>query len=251
MTSSLIRRGPGDNAARLAMAAVLALTACAPGLTSRQTLTWDAYKACQPEGPSTRLEGVRPDGNWYVEGVEGEVFKVHRCMQEYWQRAAREGRVPTVVASISTPDTARAPRPPASLAGSAAVTVPIQVLDNIVLVPVTVNGGQGATLLLDTGAQHTVLTPALAARLGLMVPADAPTKSITVVGGQKITVPFVRLPLIELGSGRVEHIDVGIHAVVPDAPMIDGLLGGDILGRFVMTLDRPARQLRLEPSSLR
>lgn len=132
-----------------------------------------------------------------------------------------------------------------------AVVVPIQIIEDAVLVPVTLNRAQGATFLLDTGAQYTVVTPALAGRLGLTVPADAPTKSLTVIGGQKITVPFVRLLLIELGSSRVENVDVGVHTVVPDAPMIDGLLGGDVLGRFTMTVDRAARQLRLEPASLR
>jgi hypothetical protein len=73
---------------------VLALAACTSGLTPRQELTWDAYKACQAEGPSTNLDGVQPDGSWRVAGREGEVFKVHRCMQTYWQRAADEGRVP-------------------------------------------------------------------------------------------------------------------------------------------------------------
>jgi hypothetical protein len=54
--------------------------------------------------------------------------------------------------------------------------------------------------------------------------------------------------VIELGSGRLEDVEVGIHAVAPEMPLIDGLLGGDILGRFTMTVDRVARQLRLEPT---
>jgi predicted aspartyl protease len=131
---------------------------------------------------------------------------------------------------------------------SGVVSIPIQVIDNIVLVPLTLNRSQGATFLLDTGAQFTVLTPALAARIGLDVSADAPTRTLLVVGGQKITIPFVRLPVIELGSGRLEDVEVGIHAVAPEMPLIDGLLGGDILGRFTMTVDRVARQLRLEPT---
>jgi predicted aspartyl protease len=62
------------------------------------------------------------------------------------------------------------------------VNVPIQVIDNIVLVPLTLNRSQGATFLLDTGAQFTVLTPELAARIGLDVPADAPTRTLLVPG---------------------------------------------------------------------
>jgi hypothetical protein len=79
--------------------ASLVLTACAAGLTPRQTLTWDAFKTCQAEGPSAKLERVRPDGSWHVEGVEGEAFRVHRCMQTYWEQAARDNRVPTAAAT--------------------------------------------------------------------------------------------------------------------------------------------------------
>lgn len=136
---------------------------------------------------------------------------------------------------------------PAHTTRSGLVSIPIQVVDNIVLVPLTLNRRQGATLLLDTGAQFTVLTPALAARIGLDVPADAPTRTLLVVGGQRITIPFVRIAVIELGSGLLEDVEVGIHVVAPEMPLIDGLLGGDILGRFTMTVDRVARQLRLEP----
>jgi uncharacterized protein YceK len=157
-----------------------------------------------------------------------------------------------------TPFATAAPRPPASPAtaparpaplvtASAPVSVPIQIIENIILVPVTLNRSHGATFLLDTGAQFTVLTPELAGRIGLVVPADAPTKAVPVVGGQHITIPFVRLPLIELGSGRVEDVEVGVYEVAPESPLIDGLLGVDILGRFTMTVDRAARQLRLDP----
>jgi predicted aspartyl protease len=168
--------------------------------------------------------------------------------------------VPTVGASSASP--AAGTQPPSNLTSSAlarstavaaapasaSVSVPIQIVENIILVPVTLNRTQGATFLLDTGAQYTVLTPELADRLGIVVDTDAPTKTLTLVGGQKITVPFVRLPLIEVGASRIEDTEVGIHALMPEAPIVDGLLGSDILGRFTMTVDRAARQLRLEPA---
>ncbi|HEU5194803.1 MAG TPA: hypothetical protein VFW70_08705 [Methylomirabilota bacterium] len=70
------------------------LAACAAQLTARQELTWDAFKVCQPLGPSTTLETVRPDGGASVAGREGEVFKVTQCMNEYVTKAVKEGRVP-------------------------------------------------------------------------------------------------------------------------------------------------------------
>ena len=98
-------------ALRVALALlVLALTAsCAPKLTPAQELTWDAFKACQAEGPSTNLDRVQPNGNWYVTGREGEVFKVSACMDKYWRTAERENRIPTMPAVFKvTPAPAQA-----------------------------------------------------------------------------------------------------------------------------------------------
>jgi hypothetical protein len=129
-----------------------------------------------------------------------------------------------------------------------AATVPVQVVENVVLVPATLNVKHGATLVLDTGASYTVLTPDTIRRLGLSVPVDAPRRSIKMVGGHEIHLVFVRLPTLQIGNARLEDIEVGVHEIVPDAPLLDGLLGGDVLGRFTMTLDPGARKLRLEPS---
>jgi predicted aspartyl protease len=128
-----------------------------------------------------------------------------------------------------------------------AATVPVEVVENVVLVPATLNVTHGATLVLDTGASYTVLTPSTIRRLGLSVPDDAPRRSLKMVGGHEIHLVFVRLPALQIGDARVEDIEVGVHEIVPDGPSIDGLLGGDVLSRFTMTLDRSARKLRLEP----
>jgi hypothetical protein len=87
------------------------LASCAVGLTPAQEVSWDAYKACQMEGPSTKLERVSPDGGWHIRGREGEVFKVDNCMRGYWRKASLEGRIPatppvlTVTPAASRPDT--------------------------------------------------------------------------------------------------------------------------------------------------
>jgi hypothetical protein len=126
--------------------------------------------------------------------------------------------------------------------------IPIQVVENVVLVPATLNGTHGATLLLDTGAQYTIVTPALAARLSLTAPPNALTRSVSVVGGQKISVPFVRLPVLAIGSTTIINLEVGIYAVAPDSPIVDGLLGADVLSQYRVIVDHSMRQLRLEPA---
>ena len=71
--------------------------------------------------------------------------------------------------------------------------VPIQVVSNVVLVGASVNGGPTAILIVDTGASSTILTPRLLERLDVRVPADAPRRKLTVVGGEKLNVPFIKI----------------------------------------------------------
>ena len=86
-------------ASAFAVVTIALTAACAPALSAPQVLTWDAYKACQPIGLSARLERLQEDGGWDLTGREGEIQRVSDCMTEYWQRAAREGRVPALPAS--------------------------------------------------------------------------------------------------------------------------------------------------------
>jgi hypothetical protein len=97
---------------------VFLAAACAPQLSPRQELTWDAFKSCESEGPSARLDRVDVDGGWGLRGREGEVFKVSRCMSAYWNRAMLEGRLPAGAPSLAvTPAPSRphafvVPEPP-------------------------------------------------------------------------------------------------------------------------------------------
>ena len=102
-------------------------------------------------------------------------------------------------------------------------------------------------LIVDTGATSTILTPRLLSRLGMAVPADAPKRKIRVVGGQTLDVPFIRIAKVQVSAAAMNDQEVGVYDIYPDAPIIDGLLGDDFLRRFRVTLDRNARQMRLEP----
>jgi hypothetical protein len=85
--------------AALLLAVPLMLAACAPTLSPRQEVTWDAYKECQPAGLSARLDRIQTDGGWELVGRESETFRVDRCMVEYWERASRDGRAPALPAT--------------------------------------------------------------------------------------------------------------------------------------------------------
>jgi hypothetical protein len=81
---------------RLVVVAVAVLmVGCAPKLTTQQALVEEAFKACRPQGPSTRLEKVEPDGKFSVVGREGDAQRVHDCMVRF-DRSDRLGATPGV-----------------------------------------------------------------------------------------------------------------------------------------------------------
>jgi len=139
---------------------------------------------------------------------------------------------------------ALAPRRSGKISGGMA---PIQIVENAVLVSVTLDDAQGATLVIATELPLTLLSPEIATRLGI-APAG-PRRTVRLLGGQEIDVPLARLSTLRIGSAAVEDLEVGIHAVARSLPNVDGFLGGDILGRFDWTVNRTARQLRLETSA--
>ena len=179
---------------------------------------------------------ARPDGDWCRITVESETTPIGfvRC-----------GALDPVPVSRITPST---PAPPAvSPSLGAPVTVPIHVTGNLAVVSVALERRQMAFLLIDSGASATIITPVMLRLLGLTMPPSAPRRELAVIGGRKIEVPFVRLSSLSVGSALIRDIEVGVYDIAPQAPVVDGLLGGDVLHRFSATVDAGARRLRLMP----
>lgn len=131
------------------------------------------------------------------------------------------------------------------------VTIPLDVTGGAITVPVAVNGIT-ATLILDTGAQRSVVTEAAVQRLGL---ARDPWVGTTMsgVGGiqrrpnanpRSLTLGGVRLVRRTLNHDT--SLTVGIlPRTLAGSRVIDGLLGRDFLALFDLDLDVPARRLTL------
>jgi len=124
-------------------------------------------------------------------------------------------------------------------------TVPIRIVKNAIYVNATLNQKEYITLLLDTGASHTIITPDVAELLGISPKKDAPKGTITLIGGKTIEVPVVSLSKIKVGDAVVNNLMVGVYSVFPNAPLVDGILGTDFLRHFTVTVDHHTRQLRL------
>jgi aspartyl protease family protein len=146
----------------------------------------------------------------------------------------------------SGPGVGRARAPSSTPAGEPR-PVPVQIANHVPLVGAVLNHKEYVTLLLDTGATKTMLTPETARRLRMQPPAEAPKQTAVVTGGQTVEFVVAQLAAIAVGDNVVENMPVGITLVLPEAPLVDGVLGGDILQRFTIGLDYAASRLRLAP----
>jgi predicted aspartyl protease len=128
-----------------------------------------------------------------------------------------------------------------------------------VIVPVEA-GGRGWAFLLDTGANLSIVSPALARALRLPDAGAMEAASTTDV----TTVPTARLESLALGGRRVGPLRVPVQpldALRGAGLAVDGVLGQDVLSCFNYTIDyrrrrlswhgdgrpRPAAALDLEP----
>jgi len=142
------------------------------------------------------------------------------------------------------------PAPPAAAgAGTAAAPVPDpSVLVRIPFVPGTpivvsarVNGGRSVQLVLDTGADRTMISPLALSALGVEMRPLARGSLRGVTGSADVD--LVRLESLEVGEAKVSPMAVVAH----DANLTrgEGLLGRDFLDRFTVNIDTRAREVVL------
>jgi Aspartyl protease/Domain of unknown function (DUF4124) len=111
-----------------------------------------------------------------------------------------------------------------------------------VVAPVLING-VALRLMVDTGADRTVISPAAAARTGLAVDAGRSLRVIGVTGSA--TANEMVVTHMEVAGARVGPLRV----IVLDTPAdsLDGLLGRDVLDFFTLTVDSSAGRATLTP----
>jgi predicted aspartyl protease len=123
-------------------------------------------------------------------------------------------------------------------------SVPIEPFGTSFAVSVTLNGLHRARLLVDTGATRTILRPRLIERISGAARIEGLRPSLITASGETVSVSLVRLRALTVGSFELEGLHVAVYDVLPQEPSIDGLLGTDVLHRFVVNVD--GRQLTLE-----
>ena len=123
--------------------------------------------------------------------------------------------------------------------------IPIQLVGNFPLVDARIND-HAAKLLLDTGADALIVREASFDRLGLQHDYQV-LSSVTGIGAQSnnwVTRPVV----VSLGPITLRPAPLFVSAIpvhLPGADQLDGVLGGQVLSRYDVDIDMPARRLGL------
>jgi len=137
-----------------------------------------------------------------------------------------------------------APPPGAPAAVRAGTTTIPFVAGAPILVVAQINGAGPVTLVLDTGADRTMVAPAALARLGIVTPNTyaAEVRGVTGV----IRADVLRIESLEVGDARAGPLAIVAHDA--EIPQADGLLGRDFLSLFSVAIDTRASVVTLEPN---
>jgi predicted aspartyl protease len=107
-----------------------------------------------------------------------------------------------------------------------------------------VNGSGAARLILDTGADRTVIAPRALAAAGVSTRAATASGKIRGATGSA-EVQAYDIESLQVGNAKVGKMLVVSHDI--DTPDADGLLGRDFLDQFKVTIDSGAGKVTLGP----
>jgi predicted aspartyl protease len=122
-------------------------------------------------------------------------------------------------------------------------TVPLEHGLGVWIARVVLNDSRTGRFLVDTGSSVTVLSPTLAADLGIASGFAGSPVELQTLGG------LTAGPSAIVGSLRVGGLELRDAPVVlhDPGPGLDGILGNTFLSRYQVTVDADRRQLHLRP----
>jgi len=106
---------------------------------------------------------------------------------------------------------------------------------------VTFNDRAEATLLLDTGASGVTITRKFAEKIGARKLADAALEGV----GKNGPASGYRAWVDKVTVGSLQFHDCFVHVSPAAVSDLDGTIGTDVFVKFLVTMDFPARKLRL------
>ena len=143
---------------------------------------------------------------------------------------------------VASPSTPAAPEPSKEAAPPGVEKISFKPGGHIT-VSAKVNGGGPVTLILDTGADTTVVNPLALWRLGISTWFAPRTEIRGATGSQRVDV--VRIESIEVGQAKAGPLTIIAHDI--DFKEVDGLLGRDFLNHFNVNIDTSAGVVTLSP----
>jgi predicted aspartyl protease len=114
-----------------------------------------------------------------------------------------------------------------------------------ILVDVKINGSFTTKLLLDTGADRTLVSPRALTAAGVVISKPVASGDITGATGTD-RIDYVVVESLEVGEARVGKLPVGSYELA-GTDTGDGLLGRDFLDQFNMEIDASKGEVRLAP----
>jgi aspartyl protease len=112
-----------------------------------------------------------------------------------------------------------------------------------IMVNAIVNGGTTAQLLLDTGADRTMIDPRVLAAAGVSLARPVGSATVSGVGGAQ-QIQFVTINSLDVAGASVGRLTVAAHGVDGAG---DGLLGRDFLDHFSVNIDSAKGVVTLTP----
>ena len=169
--------------------------------------------------------------NHYVEGIQS-------VPQQYRARAVPLG--------LSNDGSAAPPRGTVEPIGTASVkgrAIIRYLPGQRIMVNATVNGSAQAQLLLDTGADRTMINPRVLAAAGVSLARPVGSATVSGVGGSQ-QLQFVTINSLDVAGATVGRLTVAAHGVDGAG---DGLLGRDFLDQFYVNIDSAKGVVTLTP----
>jgi hypothetical protein len=127
------------------------------------------------------------------------------------------------------------------VAAALETTVPLEHGLGVWTAQVVLNDNHRGRFLVDTGSSVTVVSPRLAAEVGIAGTAGGSPVELHTLGG-RTTGPAATVASLRVGDLELRDAPVVLH---DPGPGFDGILGNTFLGRYRITVDADRRQLQL------
>ena len=126
-----------------------------------------------------------------------------------------------------------------------AVTLPFDYISNEVIVKAKVNDKEELTFVIDTGATQSVLDRSVAKTLG-----KCEDSNLTMTTGSgSVNLSYLTIPSLTLGSLKLKDIHFAVADLAAFSQILgkrpSGLIGANILRRFLVSIDYPQKKLVL------